>query len=129
MLKSRLAFIPKKLQRMHFGQVVALRTHPQKPFTFISGSWDKTFRVSKVFSILVQTCKQIIGSIKCLMIAIHTTVYLISLPVHSTGKLERVCCIIVKIVKYTPLSLILPEGEIVQVYLLGIPYKLASSSM
>ncbi|CAB3234561.1 unnamed protein product [Arctia plantaginis] len=30
---------------MHFGQVVALRTHPQKPFIFISGSWDKTFRV------------------------------------------------------------------------------------
>ncbi|CAH0701946.1 unnamed protein product [Spodoptera exigua] len=43
--KLRLQFIPKKLQRMHFGQVVALRTHPQKPFLFASGAWDKTLRI------------------------------------------------------------------------------------
>ncbi|CAH1646208.1 unnamed protein product [Spodoptera littoralis] len=42
--KLRLQFIPKKLQRMHYGQVVALRAHPQKPFLFASGAWDKTLR-------------------------------------------------------------------------------------
>ncbi|XP_022820295.1 uncharacterized protein LOC111352161 [Spodoptera litura] len=43
--KLRLQFIPKKLQRMHYGQVVALRAHPQKPFLFASGAWDKTLRI------------------------------------------------------------------------------------
>nr|XP_049695570.1 uncharacterized protein LOC110371537 [Helicoverpa armigera] len=43
--KLRLQFIPKKLQRMHYGQVVALRTHPHKPYMFASGAWDKTLRI------------------------------------------------------------------------------------
>ncbi|CAH0604543.1 unnamed protein product [Chrysodeixis includens] len=43
--KLRLQFIPKKLQRMHFGQVVALRAHPQKPYMFASGAWDNTLRI------------------------------------------------------------------------------------
>ncbi|XP_035437133.2 uncharacterized protein LOC118267315 [Spodoptera frugiperda] len=43
--KLRLQFIPKKLQRMHYGQVVALRAHPHKPFLFASGAWDKTLRI------------------------------------------------------------------------------------
>ncbi|XP_032513804.2 uncharacterized protein LOC116767544 isoform X1 [Danaus plexippus] len=43
--KLRLQFIPKKLQRMHFGQVCALRCHDQKPFIFASGAWDNTLRI------------------------------------------------------------------------------------
>ncbi|KAJ8725500.1 hypothetical protein PYW08_003683 [Mythimna loreyi] len=43
--KLRLQFIPKKLQRMHFGQVVALKTHPLHPNMFASGAWDKTLRI------------------------------------------------------------------------------------
>ncbi|XP_046964568.1 uncharacterized protein LOC124533383 [Vanessa cardui] len=43
--KLRLQFIPKKLQRMHYGAVCALRCHDQKPFMFASGAWDKTLRI------------------------------------------------------------------------------------
>ncbi|KAJ0180385.1 hypothetical protein K1T71_003789 [Dendrolimus kikuchii] len=43
--KLRLQFIPRKLQRMHSGQVCALRCHSQRPFVFASGSWDKTLRI------------------------------------------------------------------------------------
>lgn len=44
--KLRLQFIPRKLQRMHYGQVCALRCHDEKPFLFASGAWDNTLRVS-----------------------------------------------------------------------------------
>ncbi|KAJ8722856.1 hypothetical protein PYW07_004036 [Mythimna separata] len=43
--KLRLQFIPKKLQRMHFGQVVAIKTHPQHQNMFASAAWDKTLRI------------------------------------------------------------------------------------
>ncbi|XP_059050078.1 uncharacterized protein LOC131845078 [Achroia grisella] len=43
--KLRLQFIPKKLQRAHFGQVCALRCHDEKPFLFASGGWDRTLRI------------------------------------------------------------------------------------
>ncbi|KAL0893704.1 hypothetical protein ABMA27_013854 [Loxostege sticticalis] len=43
--KLRLQFIPKKLQRMHFGQVCAVRCHDQKPQMFATGAWDKTLRI------------------------------------------------------------------------------------
>ncbi|XP_072944037.1 uncharacterized protein [Epargyreus clarus] len=43
--KLRLQFIPKKLQRMHFGQVCALRCHDQRSFVFASGAWDQTLRI------------------------------------------------------------------------------------
>ncbi|XP_028030427.1 uncharacterized protein LOC114243221 isoform X2 [Bombyx mandarina] len=42
--KLRLQFIPKKLQRMHFGQVCALRCHKDRPYMFASAAWDKTLR-------------------------------------------------------------------------------------
>ncbi|KAM3963413.1 uncharacterized protein ACR2FA_002349 [Aphomia sociella] len=43
--KLRLQFIPKKLQRIHFGQVCALRCHDQRSFMFASAAWDKTLRI------------------------------------------------------------------------------------
>ncbi|XP_013189999.1 uncharacterized protein LOC106134482 [Amyelois transitella] len=43
--KLRLQFIPKKLQRMHCGQVVALRCHDQNPTMFASAAWDNTLRI------------------------------------------------------------------------------------
>ncbi|XP_026329135.1 uncharacterized protein LOC113237090 [Hyposmocoma kahamanoa] len=43
--KLRLQFIPKKLQRVHSSQVVAVRCHDQKPNVFATGSWDKTLRI------------------------------------------------------------------------------------
>ncbi|CAK1582122.1 unnamed protein product [Parnassius mnemosyne] len=43
--KLRLQFIPKKLQRMHTGQVCALRCHDQKIYMFASGAWDRTLRI------------------------------------------------------------------------------------
>ncbi|XP_073943512.1 uncharacterized protein isoform X2 [Choristoneura fumiferana] len=43
--KLRIQFIPKKLQRMHFGQVCALKCHDDRPFVFASAAWDKTLRV------------------------------------------------------------------------------------
>ncbi|CAH2086701.1 unnamed protein product [Euphydryas editha] len=43
--KLRLQFIPRKLQRMHYGQVCALRCHDEKPFLFASGAWDNTLRI------------------------------------------------------------------------------------
>ncbi|KAG6440399.1 uncharacterized protein LOC115455923 isoform X2 [Manduca sexta] len=43
--KLRLQFIPKKLQRMHSGQVCALRCHKQRPYMFASGAWDNTLRI------------------------------------------------------------------------------------
>nr|XP_026494847.1 uncharacterized protein LOC113399819 [Vanessa tameamea] len=43
--KLRLQFIPKKLQRMHYGAVCALRCHDQKPYMFASGAWDNTLRI------------------------------------------------------------------------------------
>ncbi|CAH0406605.1 unnamed protein product [Chilo suppressalis] len=43
--KLRLQFIPKKLQRMHTGQVCAVRCHDQKPTMFASAAWDNTLRI------------------------------------------------------------------------------------
>ncbi|XP_053625177.1 uncharacterized protein LOC128683501 isoform X2 [Plodia interpunctella] len=43
--KLRLQFIPKKLQRMHFGQVVALKCHDVNPTMFASAAWDNTLRI------------------------------------------------------------------------------------
>ncbi|XP_045784968.1 uncharacterized protein LOC123880700 isoform X5 [Maniola jurtina] len=43
--KVRLQLIPKKLQRMHSGQVCALRCHDQNTNLFASGAWDKTLRI------------------------------------------------------------------------------------
>ncbi|XP_023941960.2 uncharacterized protein LOC112048593 [Bicyclus anynana] len=43
--KLRLQFIPKKLQRIHFGQVCAIRCHDQRPYIFASGAWDRTLRI------------------------------------------------------------------------------------
>ncbi|XP_039747095.1 uncharacterized protein LOC120624544 isoform X2 [Pararge aegeria] len=43
--KLRLQFIPKKLQRMHYGQVCAIRCHDQNPKIFASGAWDNTLRI------------------------------------------------------------------------------------
>ncbi|XP_049867205.1 uncharacterized protein LOC126367632 [Pectinophora gossypiella] len=43
--KLRLQFIPKKLQRVHHGQVCALRCHPEKPTIFATAAWDKTLRI------------------------------------------------------------------------------------
>ncbi|XP_063378547.1 uncharacterized protein LOC134665503 [Cydia fagiglandana] len=43
--KLRLQFIPKKLQRMHFGQVCAVKCHDDRPFVFASAAWDKTVRI------------------------------------------------------------------------------------
>ncbi|XP_047510431.1 uncharacterized protein LOC125053229 isoform X1 [Pieris napi] len=43
--KLRLQFIPKKLQRMHAGQVCALRCHDERPRVFASAAWDNTLRV------------------------------------------------------------------------------------
>ncbi|XP_045491083.1 uncharacterized protein LOC123690966 [Colias croceus] len=43
--KLRLQFIPKKLQRMHFGQVCAVRCHDERPCVFASAAWDKTLRI------------------------------------------------------------------------------------
>lgn len=43
--KLRLQFIPKKLQRVHSSQVVAVRCHDQKPHIFATGGWDRTLRV------------------------------------------------------------------------------------
>ncbi|XP_047988148.1 uncharacterized protein LOC125227828 [Leguminivora glycinivorella] len=43
--KLRLQFIPKKLQRMHIGQVCALKCHDDRPFVFASAAWDKTVRI------------------------------------------------------------------------------------
>ncbi|CAK1556108.1 unnamed protein product [Leptosia nina] len=42
--KLRLQFIPKKLQRMHFGQVCALRCHSERHRVFASAAWDNTLR-------------------------------------------------------------------------------------
>ncbi|KAL4714195.1 hypothetical protein ACJJTC_008549 [Scirpophaga incertulas] len=43
--KIRRQFIPKKLQRMHFHQVCAIRCHDEKPYMFASGAWDNTLRI------------------------------------------------------------------------------------
>ncbi|XP_050666616.1 uncharacterized protein LOC126966528 [Leptidea sinapis] len=43
--KLRLQLIPKKLQRLHFGQVCAVRCHDDRPTVFASAAWDKTVRV------------------------------------------------------------------------------------
>ncbi|CAH4032206.1 unnamed protein product [Pieris brassicae] len=46
--KLRLQFIPKKLQRMHAGQVCALRCHDERPRVFASAAWDNTLRYMSV---------------------------------------------------------------------------------
>ncbi|KAJ2952611.1 hypothetical protein O0L34_g6935 [Tuta absoluta] len=43
--KIRLQFIPKKLQRVHSGQICAVRCHSDKPYMFASAAWDKTLRI------------------------------------------------------------------------------------
>ncbi|CAG5012217.1 unnamed protein product [Parnassius apollo] len=43
--KLRVQFIPKKIQRLHTGQVCALRCHDQKVYMFASGAWDRTLRI------------------------------------------------------------------------------------
>ncbi|XP_041976972.1 uncharacterized protein LOC121731556 isoform X2 [Aricia agestis] len=43
--KLRVQYIPRKLQRMHVGQVCAVSAHPEREHTFASAAWDNTLRI------------------------------------------------------------------------------------